>query len=280
MKRRRYFYFLISLWLLNPVISYAQDKDRTLEYARLMMSEGHPGEAVEAYRRVLYFFPELTDSIARETGHAYRLSQDQEKARYYYNLAFHNEKIPSVKTDLTFDIIHTYILERDYLKARLQLINLKHAGLPADSIKHAFYSGIVFFQTDNYQKSREAFKIYFGQQDTLFINHIIKEAEKSFEKKPRKAMIMSIIVPGLGQAYVNEYTEAANSFIINSAFLSLYFYVALTYNPIQGFIAVLPWFQRYYIGGIKKARTLAEETRQIRKDELLKKILEHSTNVY
>jgi hypothetical protein len=259
------------------VLSFSQDKYRTLEYARQMMSEGHAGDAVEAYRRVLYFFPELTDSIARETGHAYRLSQNQEKARYYYNLAFHNEKIPSVKTDLTFDIIHTYILERDYLKARLQLINLRHAGLPVDSKKHSFYSGIVFFQTDNYQKSREAFNTFFGQKDTVFINNIIAEAEKNFNKNPRKAMIMSIVVPGLGQAYVNEYTEAANSFIINSAFLSLYFYVALTYNPIQGFIAVLPWFQRYYIGGIKKAKTLAEEKRQIHKDELLTKILKHST---
>ncbi len=276
MRRRGCFYFLINIALFHIcTIGQAQDLDQTLQYARTISMEGHSSDAVEAYRRVLYFHPELTDSIARETAFAFRAAKHYPEARYFYNIAFHYENDAAIQAEIKFDIIHTYILEKDYMKAKLQLANIKHSGLPYDTESHSFYNAIVSFQTEEYSRARESFIDYLGECDTAYIKAIFDDAEKNYKKNPQTAMWLSVFVPGLGQAYVNEYGEAANSFIINSAILSLYFYVALTYNPIQGFIAVIPWFQRYYIGGIRKAKSLTTDKKKQQRDQILRELLEY-----
>lgn len=276
MMLKRYFFFLTSIMLV--IFFYnanAQNINETLAYARSLSDEGMSEDAVEAYRRVLFFAPELTDSIARETGNAYRKTANYDKAVYYYNIALHNESDLSLKGEIKFDIIQSYILNKDYMKAKLQLANMKYSNMDYSEKEFAFYQSITSFETDDYELSRESVLIFLGECDTTKIESLFAQAEKNYGKNPETAMWLSLF-PGLGQAYVNEYGEAANSFLINSVFLSLYFYVALTYNPIQGFIAVLPWFQRYYIGGMQNARSLAKEKKREEKDRILKEILEYS----
>ena len=275
--RRLFFYFLISFFLAQS-IAFAQTTDETIHYARELTRDGFYDDAVEAYRRVLFFNPELTDSIARESAHAYRMAKNYRNARYYYNIAFHNAIDKKTKEEINIDILHTYVVEKDFMKARLHIANINSQGVEYTNHEFAFYKGLVFFATDYFDKSQNAFIEYFGTSDSLFITETIVKAKQADRKKAQTAMWLSILLPGLGQAYNSEYGEAVNSFLINSLFLSVYFYVAITYNPIQGFIAVIPWFQRYYIGGIKKARDLTALKKEKRKNELLSNLISISLN--
>ncbi|PID93452.1 MAG: hypothetical protein CSA95_07770 [Bacteroidetes bacterium] len=256
----------------------AQNRDATLEYARKLTRENEYEDAIAAYRRVLFFAPELTDSIAKEVGSVYCQTADYTQARYYYNIAYHHENQPEKKAALKFDIIQTHILEKAYLKAKLELANLRYANLPYARKTYTFYHAIVAYETEDYEEAYHRFLDYFGACDTAQVTTLFQQIEKYHHKNPNTAMWLSLI-PGLGQAYVHEYREAINSFIINALFVSLYFYVSLTYNPLQGFVAVLPWFQRYYVGGIKRAKRLAQQKRKDQKELVLKKLLEYSLSL-
>ncbi|HPE86097.1 MAG: DUF5683 domain-containing protein [Bacteroidales bacterium] len=274
--QNKFFCFLTSVCLLVGMASQAQSSSETLHYARSLTKLNRHLEAVDAYRRVLYFHPELTDSIARETGHALRKAGYYDKARYYYNIAFHHTHDTLKKANIRFDIVHSYILEREFMTAHLQLTNMRYALPVYNEKKMAFYRGIVAFQTDQIKEAKNNFVCYFNEQDTSIVLQAMKNAEKNLAMNPQKAMWLSLIVPGLGQIYNKEYIEATNSFIINTFFLSIYFYVALNYNPLQGFIAVLPWFQRYYIGGMKRAKQLTIEKKESEKQRILAALLDEA----
>ena len=279
-KQKLFFFFLISLTgFLNLGTAYSQDVDETLLYARNLMAINEPQQAVEAYRRVLFFQPEKTALIALETGNAFCTAGDYNDARYYYKIAFHNETESTKKADIEFKIIHSYILEKEYMKAKLNLAVLRNSKLTYSKRKMAFYDGIINFETDNMEKAMENFNEYFSGYDTSYINSLFTAANQNERMNPKKAMWMSIFVPGLGQAYAGEYEEAANSFLINTVILSLYFYVALTYNPLQGLIAVIPWFQRYYIGGINKSQKITKEKKKAVKEQILVKLLQYATTI-
>ena len=68
---------------------------------------------------------------------------------------------------------------------------------------------------------------------------------------------MSMIVPGLGQLYVGDVKNGLKSFVLSVGLFSLGLRSALINNPLDAAISTLPWFQRYYQGGFKKAELIA-----------------------
>lgn len=279
-KQKLFSFFLISIvCFLSPKTTYSQNVDETLTYARNLMAINEPHQAVEAYRRILFFQPEKTALIALETGNAFCSTGEYNRARYYYKIAFHNETVSEKKANIEFKIIHSYILEKEYMKAKLNLAVLRNSKLAYSNRKMAFYDGIINFQTENLEKAMDNFHEYFADYDTSLVSSLFISANKNERLNPQKAMWMSIFVPGLGQAYAGAYEEAANSFIINTIILSLYFYVAITYNPIQGLFAVFPWFQRYYIGGINKSKTITKERKKAVKEQIFIELLQYATTI-
>ena len=66
-----------------------------------------------------------------------------------------------------------------------------------------------------------------------------------------------MIMPGLGQIYVGDIKNGLNSFILSAGLFALGLRSAYINNPLDAAISVLPWFQRYYQGGFKKAELIA-----------------------
>ncbi len=95
--------------------------------------------------------------------------------------------------------------------------------------------------------------------DSSYIQNVFASPKRFYRPNSTVALILSAVLPGSGQLYAKEYREAGNSFLINSVFIFYYIRIFNLYGPLDAFIAVLPWFQRYYVGGYGKASLLGYE---------------------
>lgn len=99
-------------------------------------------------------------------------------------------------------------------------------------------------------------------------------SQKAAKVKPNLAMWMSVFVPGSGQILYGNWKDGLNSMALTTALVGLYFNYVIEFSLVEGYLVVLPWFQRYHKGGYMKAKQTAlnkqEEYRAKAYAEMLK----------
>jgi hypothetical protein len=143
-----------------------------------------------------------------------------------------------------------------------------------------FFLATCYFGLGDFSKARTYFEYCVELKD-------VKKVEDLFSRKnlqslsPKTAKILSMIIPGLGQAYSHDLKSGLNSLFLTSGLIALGINISIRYSPVDAIFAVLPWYQRYYTGGFGKARDIASRKRQVKRNEvynkMLKLIAENST---
>ena len=83
-----------------------------------------------------------------------------------------------------------------------------------------------------------------------------------------------MILPGSGQIYSGDFKNGINSILLTGGLAALGVLMYNQYSLLDAFLAVFPWFFRYYQGGYEKAKNIAHDKRAIRRDKTYKKVLE------
>ncbi len=251
----------------------AQDAHQCLKIARDLYNIGEYEDAISMYRRVLYFNNELAVDSYFNIGESYLATKQFNQARYYFSLAENRESSDSIKTEIRFRTIASYILEGKLLFAKNELLGFEpHTSLYFDK-KLNFYLGIVEFKLHNIEDA-EQFLIQVFDKDLLAdLKQLIAKGKKIANKKPGTALAMSAIIPGAGQGYGGDWADAANSFFLNLVTTTLYIYIWAEYSYLDAVMAVLPWWHRYYVGGFMNARDLIRDTKDEQLDLVLTDIL-------
>jgi hypothetical protein len=93
-------------------------------------------------------------------------------------------------------------------------------------------------------------------------------------KKPNSvlALIYSAILPGAGLAYSGEFTSAFSSFVLISVILTTTYLLSVNVGVLDAVFISLPWFQRYYSGGMNQAYNMASIKRNESKNKILNSI--------
>jgi hypothetical protein len=105
------------------------------------------------------------------------------------------------------------------------------------------------------------------------------ELAELFSKKnllspsPKRARIMSMILPGLGQTYSGDLKSGLNSLLLTSGLIALGINISIRYRLVDAVFSILPWYQRYYTGGYGKAEEIAIRKRQKKRNEVYTKVL-------
>ena len=105
------------------------------------------------------------------------------------------------------------------------------------------------------------------------LNEVFRSVDKVNKKTKMKAILLSAVFPGTGQAYSRHYKEGINSLITISAFGAAYVFTITNYGLVVGLISVSPWFQRYYVGGMNSAADLLEEYKAEQFDQLYNRLV-------
>ncbi len=256
-------FFILTTSILAGFCCFTQNIEQTFEFGNNQMTAGNFNNAIEAYRRVLFF-----DSSGKYSFKAslnlsvcYKKEHEFDKSQYYIDLAYALSDNDSIKNELIFQKAANLIENQDYDQALIELLNLNGSTSEYFEKKENFYLGIVYFQKEEFQKSGQHLNncidsVYVAEKKELCclfneINHINRRYNPKFAKA------LSLVIPGLGQIYCGDIKGGANSLLLTGALGFLFFNTVFNYSILDALISVGPWYQRYYQGGFQNAERSA-----------------------
>ncbi len=250
----------------------AQNFAETIKFADSQFVSGNFDEALKTYQRALFF------SEGRQNLYMFSkiaeisyLEMDYETAQRYYGLAYDMSDNDSQKTEFLFNKASCQILNKNY---QLALIDLFSVTDTSEIIQRRldFYIATCYFGLEDFDQAKTYFESCTELEDRNELS-VLFSGKKLFTPSPKKARIMSMILPGLGQTYSGDIKSGLNSLLLTSGLIALGIKISIIYSPVDAIFAILPWYQRYYTGGYGKAKEIAEKKLAENRNDLYVKIL-------
>lgn len=270
--------FLILNFNLLVISSFAQEFEQTISFADTLFAQHNYFDAKKTYQRALFF------SNGRRLSHLYKKLGDCEsqqgnylKASKYFDLAYFSSPDDSLQRVFLIDKAKSYIFSANYHHAIVELLNLSDTLGDYWKEQKNFYLGICYFGMDKYEMSKKHFALSINEkfdEERILINRIFEDKKKMQKPNPRMAKFMSMILPGSGQAIIGDTKNAANSFLLTSTILVIGLNVTSAYSLFDALVSIFPWFFRYYQGGYKNAKVLAEKKLKQNRIDAYKEVLE------
>lgn len=260
----RSFFPTLLLSFISFLVS-AQDLHKTYSFAEKQFKEKEYSEAIINFQRVLFFDNGSYRAVAcRRLAKCYTSLEDYKSANRYFDLAWQAEKNDSIKNEILFEKIAVLLIDRQFSYAMMDLLSITDATSNYFIAKQNFYLGISHFGLNNYKASSECFlkSVDSSELQTRRDITILFERLNHIRcPNPKVAKYLSLIMPGTGQFYSGDFRSGINSLLLTGVLALFGTVVAINYSPLDAFIAVLPWFQRYYLGGSRGAATAATNKR-------------------
>jgi len=239
--------------------------------------------AAQEYNRALFFGSDRIDYLSLKIGHCYIEMAEYELAAGFYDRSYRYTVNDSMKNEAVLGKVFCLLMQSNNMQALSELLYLTDELSPAQEVQSLFLSGIAHYGLQNDTLAFEAFRKALecsGSTDSL-TQALAQEFHDVFLYKkrynPTRSYILSAIIPGSGQMAAGAIKEGINSMLLLTALWLLTFEVAVSFSVLDAIITFLPWFQRYYFGGMEKAKGLAESKIESKRYESYLRILELTT---
>lgn len=278
-------------WLIKPVVifsvisnlfivspSFSQNTDSIVTFSDQQFERGNYELAANEYNRALFFGNSYPDAICLKIASCYINLNKPELSALFFDRAYFSASSDSIKTEAILGKSFSLILDKQFMLALSELLNLDSAKISEQNIRLNFLKGIAHFGLNEDKLAEIDFKkcIVISSKNG-YLNDIEKEFDmiERTEKRynPHTAWLLSLIVPGSGQAYAGEYKDAANSAVLLGGLIYLATTFAVKYSALEAIVIILPWFQRYYMGGANKAERLTLENQERKRNDSYQRIL-------
>jgi len=281
MKKSLNLYIIIcAVWIsvLSCESTQAQSFEELITYSDSLFAKGDYETAMRTYQRLLFFSNgRQTQYIYYRLANSYQNIGEFDKASFQYDLAWSATKSDSLRADILVKKSQCYMMQRKWDYAIMELLNINDSISVNIRKRVHFYLGINYFYKNQLEKSKNYFLNCLEKNDSIKKQNIISlfENKKALNKpNPKKAMWLSVFLPGAGQLYCRDYRNAINSSAITTLFLAIGVRMTLRYSFLDAFIAVFPWFQRYYMGGYLRAEKTAIQKREENRLKILNEIIQ------
>jgi tetratricopeptide (TPR) repeat protein len=257
---------------------YSQSVEDSYKIAENQFLAGNYEMASFYYQRILCFgITEEQNLCYCNLAECYLKQSDFTRAIEYFELAWSTSTNDSVRNEIKFRKALVLLSSNKYQLALIELLDAPEFVSPSFQKRRVIYLGFTYFLLANFQKADSCFRricIENCPQKLSDYEQIMSENRKINKLSIKKARWLSTFIPGSGQMYVGDTRNAVNSALLNLSLLSLAVLVGYNYGVIDAFVAVFPWFFRYYTGGIKKVETIAGQKiylrRQVIYDDLIR----------
>jgi hypothetical protein len=262
-------FLLLSIHLLG------QDVHTTFTMGRENAILGNTEAAIAQLERVIFFGEGTYDADAFSLlGDMYTKDGKFVEAADVYNQAAQavssNDEIIRLKLLQSAALIRAGKSEL----ATIELYGIQPAETDSAFLKHQFLVGITQFKAGEFESSRKAFRgATADRKSQEQIDSLFAELGRIKHPKAKTARILSIIFPGAGQFYAGDVKNGINSMLLTGGFIALGYFVATGYSLLDATVAVIPWIQRYYMGGFKRAGFIAEERMKEKQDRIYRELL-------
>jgi tetratricopeptide (TPR) repeat protein len=267
----------ICLSVLISLSTKAQDIRQTLDYADYLFNQKQYQRAVIYYQRVLFFSPlDVNTSCLIKMGECFSEIDSLRKANAYYDMAFFTTDNDSIKDDLLLKRAENLIITKDYLLA-LQDIYAVNDDTPHMKRQTDFYQACIYYGLNDFELAQRYFEAVFdsARSPVLYAQYKKnwRELQHINKMNPNLAMVLSMIVPGTGQFYAGDIKNGLNSLGITSLFFYFTARSIITVGVLEGFTTVFPIYFRYYTGGFKRAKVIAQQRKEYRRSIIYTRLL-------
>jgi len=232
-------------------------------YADYLFSASRFEEALPVYQRIAYFNEKKSDpDVWLKIADCFFETGDIGRSLEYYDHSYYAQKNDSLQTEILFRKAACYLKTHKYQMALIDLLSL---NAPSDTWyyrKLNFYLGIAWFGCEDFILSESCFCKSTTDSTVAEKVHGLFADPKTFTRPdPKTASWLSVFFPGAGQLYAGEAGEGVNSLLLTGSLVGLGILLAYYTSPWDAILTILPWFQRYYQGGIVRAGNLAKKRR-------------------
>lgn len=250
----------------------SSDIDLIVRFGDSLYAQKQYKNALLEYQRAYFFSDgELKSNLGARIGDCYLLENDLSSARNYYDSAFVHSNIGSSKTNHQFSKVLCLILGENFGYALIETNKIEVDSGSYEQKRKYLYQGICYFGMKQFDESFNCLRNTLPGDDTAKLSKLesIFEGRKSLHR-PDKALatIFSIILPGTGQIYSGDFRGGMNSILL----LGGLYYIGSVIS-VNGFIVIIPFLYRYYIGGILDARQAAEIRQNEKQHVFYKKLM-------
>lgn len=265
-----FFFASVGLWVL-PLNAQTTKSDHAL--ALDAFAARNFDQALYAYNRLAFaIYPTVDPAIELQIGRCYLEKHEFEKASYFFDRAFFSGQRTDLKNTAVLNKCKALIGQNNYALALSELYSLHFDSLEnAQQTSFYLFKAICLYEMEQFEAAETAFLALVEDSSTIKMH--FSKPKAFYRPNSTTALIMSAFIPGSGQFYTQEYREGVNSIIINGVFVYYWLRILNLYGGVDAFLAVLPWLQRYYVGGFNKASLLAYEKMLVNRKQKLSEIL-------
>lgn len=263
--------FLFS-WMAS-----GQDLEQTYLSGKSNFALGNYQAATIDLERVLFFGEGRYDSEVFELlGKIHQSTGNFDQASSFFSQAANNSQSEEEFNRNKIAQASALILANKAILAKIELLGLSEDVPDSIKSKQYFLIGVSEFTTGSFEESRKSFKqaiAIHNPSNQPQIDSLFDALTKIKHPNPKMARFLSAIVPGSGQFYSGDFKNGLNSLLLTGGFITVGVVVATNYTLLDSFVSVIPWIQRYYIGGIKRSGEIAKARKLEKQDEIYQSIL-------
>jgi tetratricopeptide (TPR) repeat protein len=281
MKRRNYYILIISLF--TSFFAFGQGSVEVIKFADEQFEKGNYLIAVREYNRALFFGTELSGEVSLKIGHCYTEMGNYSLGASFYNQAYKYSSTDSLKNEAVLGKTLCHLLRSENMLAFEELLYANENRTKEQSVQYYYLKGIAGYGLEYDSLAYEAFQkvLVLSEAPDSVVYMLSGEFKRVFKYNkrynPTRAYIMSAIIPGSGQLSVGAFKEGINSMVLVAGLSIVAIQIIKGFSFLDAVITLLPWVQRYYMGGMDKAKTLAIVTKEKKRYQSYEKIIDLTT---
>ena len=278
MKLSKFYILIISLFVYTN--SSAQTVQQVFNFANEQFEQANYALALKEYNRAFFFGFEKKDILSLQIANCYTEQGQFELAATFYDKAYGFSSNDSLKNEAILGKSFCLIIQKKYILTLSELFNIsEHASLTQLTQCH-FLKGIAYYGIQDDSAS------FYEFNEVLNLNNLNDslnvalafEFERVFkynkQYNPKRAYVMSGIIPGSGQFSSGAIKDGINSMLLIGGLYLIAIKVIDLYSFWDAAIALFPWIQRYYLGGMDHSKALAKSKIETKRYESYLKIIE------
>jgi tetratricopeptide (TPR) repeat protein len=222
---------------------------------------GNYTNSVLAYERAIYFEEGTTSETYFKLAEAYFNMGNVARAIRFYDNATFLERDVDKRNAIVFKKSLAYLSINEYNQAIISLGAINDFNREETKLKKQYFKSIAYFLKEDFQQFDKLYDEYV--EDMNFSSNPNYQSlriysHKAERVKPNLAMWMSVVLPVSGQILYGNWKDGLNSMALTASLVGLYFNYVIQFSLVEGYLVVLPWFQRYHKGGYLKAKETAQ----------------------
>ncbi len=257
-------YFLLICYSCFVITAKSQTAEETYAAGWKYVLQQQTDTGLSLINRAAYFNPALlSNKSCFALGDTLFFQSKFEWADIYYSKGYEQFYIDSINDETILKMASSSYFIQKYETSLKYLKKSKNKY----SYNYNYYMFLDLWSLRNYDSC-----LFYLQKivpDSVYYNKVKKRIQHIDKISPQKALIMSLFLPGLGQAYAHDYKNAINSLALNTLFGYAMVRTFTRYSWVEMVMGVLPWWERYYRGGAIHAKDIAQKYKTEKARKLL-----------